>query len=82
MWTAEKSCMLAASAASSEKELLRTLEVMFPPAVGSAKKAKPIRDLWGILFPRAEFMVLLNDSASYAVLLFLAAKWSEDCQLS
>ena len=46
-----ESCMELAAAAGSVKGLVQQLEVVFPSAIGSAKRAKPLKDLYAAIFP-------------------------------
>lgn len=43
--------MTLAEAASSSQQLEEELEKVFPAAKGSAKRAKPLKDLFASLFP-------------------------------
>ena len=46
-----ESCMELAAAAGSVKDLVQQLEVVFPSAIGSAKRAKALKDLYAAIFP-------------------------------
>ena len=46
-----ESCMELAAAAGSVKGLVQQLEAVFPSAIGSAKRAKPLKDLYAAIFP-------------------------------